>query len=133
MYYIKFIMKNNILKLIEYVYYLSLFLLFALYLFPGSLIGFLLHGDMSRELNLVDNPIGTSINHFFYFVYLTILASVCSSRKKIFFNNFYFIFLLSIILESSHLVIPNRAFELNDLFANIAGVVTIIMIKKILK
>ncbi len=126
-------MKNNILKFIEYVYYLSLFLLFVLYLFPGSLIGFLLHGDMSRELNLVDNPIGTSINHFFYFTYLTILASVCSSRKKIFFNSFYFVFLLSTILEASHLVIPNRAFELYDLFANIAGVVTIFMIKKILK
>ena len=45
---------------------------------------------------------------------------------------FFFIF-LSIFLELIHLVIPNRAFELNDLIANIAGVVSIFFVFKLKK
>ena len=44
-------MKNNVLKLIKYLYYLSLLALLILYLFPGSLIGYLLYGDLGKQLN----------------------------------------------------------------------------------
>ena len=67
MYYIKFIMKNNFFKLAEYLYYLSLAVLLILYLFPGSLIGYLLYGNLGQQPNLITNPIGTSINHLFFF------------------------------------------------------------------
>ena len=75
-------MKNNILKLIKYVYYLSLITLFTLYLFPGSLIGYLLYGNLSEQPNLINNPIGTSINHLFYFVYLSVLGLIYRSQIK---------------------------------------------------
>ena len=42
-----------------------------------------------------------------------------------------YLFLLSIILELFHLIIPNRAFEISDLFGNIAGVIFIIIIYKV--
>ena len=58
-------MKNHILQFIIYLYYLSLVVLLIIYLFPGSIIGYLLYGDLSKEPILVNNPIGTSINHFF--------------------------------------------------------------------
>ena len=126
-------MKNNVLKLIEYLYYFSLAALFILYLFPGSLIGYLFYGDFGKQPNIVDNPIGTSINHFFYFMYLTILAVICNLKKIQIFSNVYFIFFISFFLEISHFFIPNRAFELYDLLANIAGVLIIFLLRKLIK
>ena len=69
-------MKNTIFKLLEYTYYFSLLILFVLYLFPGSLIGYLLYGNLGQQPNLISNPIGTSINHLIFFFYLTILGLV---------------------------------------------------------
>ena len=133
MYYIKFIMKNNFFKLVKYLYYFFLAVLFVLYLFPGSLIGYFLYGNLRLQPVLIDNPIGTSINHLLYFMLLSILASICSSEKIQILTNFYFIFLVSIFLEISHFFIPNRAFEIYDLLANTTGVIVIFLIKKIIK
>jgi VanZ family protein len=118
------VMKNNILKSIMYLYYLSLIILLIIYLYPGSIIGYLLYADLSKQLSLVNNPIGTTINHFFYFFYLTFLGLIYNLTKKKFINSFLFLFFLSFFLELFHFFIPNRAFELNDLLANIVGVVS---------
>ena len=126
-------MKNNVLKLIEYLYYFSLGALFILYLFPGSLIGYLLYEDLGKQPSLVDNLIGTSINHLFYFIYLTALAVICNLKQTQIFTNFHFIFFISVFLELSHYIIPNRAFELYDLFANVAGVLMIFLLRKLIK
>ena len=126
-------MKNNILILIIYLYYLSLVFLLIIYLFPGSIIGYLLYGNLYLQPNFINNPIGTSINHFFYFTYLTFLGLIYSLRKKNFINSFLFLFTLSILLELLHFFIPNRAFELNDLLANNAGVVSVLFLFKLKK
>ena len=118
-------MKNNILKLIIYLYYLSLVLLLLIYLYPGSIVGYLLYGNLGKQPNLIDNPIGTSINHFFYFFYLAFLGIIYNLSEKKFINSFLFLFILSFFLELLHFFIPNRSFELNDLLANIVGVVSI--------
>jgi VanZ family protein len=118
-------MKNNILKSIMYLYYLSLVVLLIIYLYPGSIIGYLLYADLGKQPSLVNNPIGTSINHFFYFFYLTFLGLIYNLSEKKFINSFFFLFFLSFFLELLHFFIPNRSFELNDLLANIVGVVSI--------
>ena len=126
-------MKNNVLKLIEYLYYFSLVALFILYLFPGSLIGYFLYEDLGKQPNLVDNPIGTSINHLFCFMYLTTLAVISNLKNTQIFSNIYFIFFISFFLEISHLFIPHRTFELYDLLANIVGVLIIFIFRKLIK
>jgi len=126
-------MKNYILKFIIYLYYLSLVVLLIIYLFPGSIIGYLLYGDLSKQPSLVKNPIGTSINHFFYFFYLTFLGLIYNLNKKKFINSFLFLFFISFFLELLHFLIPNRAFEHNDLLANIVGVVSIFFLFKLKK
>ena len=118
-------MKNVILKFTIYLYYLSLIVLLILYLFPGSIIGYLLYGDLGIQPNLVENPIGTSINHFFYFFFLTFLGSVYKLSKQKFVNSNFFLITLSIFLELLHYIIPNRTFELNDVLANSTGVVVV--------
>ena len=126
-------MKNYVLKLIKYLYYFSLIALFILYLFPGSLIGYFFYGDLAKQPNLVDNPIGTSINHLFFFMYLTTLAVICNLKQIRVLTSFYFIFSISIFLEISHYFIPNRAFELYDLLANMFGVIIIFLLRKLFK
>ena len=134
MYYIQIGMKNNnILKFTIYLYYLSLIVLLILYLYPGSIIGYFLYGDLGTQPNLVENPIGTSINHFFYFFFLTFLGSIYSLNKKKFINSILFLFILSVFLELLHLIIPNRAFELNDVIANSAGVVCVYFLSSLKK
>ena len=126
-------MKNYIFKFIICLYYLSLVILLIIYLFPGSIIGYLLYGDLSKQPSFINNPIGTSINHFFYCFYLTFLGLVYNLNRKKFINSFLFILILSFSLELLHFVIPNRAFELNDLLANIAGVTGIFFLFKLKK
>ena len=133
MYYINLLMKNNIFKIIEYLYYFSLIVLFILYLFPGSLIGYFLYGNLGQQPNLIPNPIGTSINHLIYFSYITLLASIVRPSIKNILTNYKSILVISIILELLHMVIPNRAFEIYDLLANILGVIIILIGQKIIK
>ena len=133
MYYIKSIMKNTIFKLTEYIYYFSLLVLFILYLFPGSLIGYFLYGNLGQQPNLIANPIGTSINHLLFFSYITSLAIIVRSKVINTFNSYKTILLISGILEILHFIVPNRAFELYDLMANIIGVVIVLLIYNFIK
>ena len=126
-------MKNTIFKLTEYVYYFSLIVLLILYLFPGSLIGYLLYGNLGQQPNLISNPIGTSINHLIFFSYITALAIIVRIKVKNFFTNYLVIIFISCLLEILHLIVPNRAFELYDLIANLIGVVIILLINSFVK
>ncbi|OUW23946.1 MAG: hypothetical protein CBD34_01645 [Rickettsiales bacterium TMED174] len=133
MYYIRIEMKNNIFIILNYLFFSSLIILLILYLFPGSLIGYLFYGDLGRQPSIIINPIGTSINHFLFFFYLGILGSIVSIKEKKLINSFLFLFIISIILELLHYFIPNRAFELQDLLANSSGVIFANLIFKFFK
>ena len=121
-------MKNNVLKLIKYLYYFSLVTLLILYMFPGSLIGYLFYGDFGKQPDLISNPIGTSINHALAFLYLSTLGLISHMRDKSFNQITFFLLLLSIVLELCHYLIPNRSFEFLDLFANLLGTLLAIFI-----
>ena len=127
------VMKNNILKFIMYLYYLSLVILLIIYLYPGSIIGYLLYADLGKQPNLFSNSTGTNINHFCYFFYLTFLGLIYNSSEKKFINSFLFLFFLSFFLELLHFFIPNRAFELYDLIGNSTGVIGIFFLFKLIK
>ena len=121
-------MKNTIFKLLDYSYYFSLIILLVLYLFPGSLIGYFLYGNLGQQPDFISNPIGTSINHLVFFVYLSALGLTAGLKNKNFLNSFSFLFILSVLLELLHLLIPNRAFEYYDLLANSIGVVIVYLL-----
>ena len=121
-------MKNNVLKLIKYLYYFSLIALVILYLFPGSLIGYLFYGDYGKQPDLIPNPIGTSINHALAYFYLSMLGLISHMKDKSFIQTNIFLISLSIILELSHYFLPNRSFEFLDLFANLFGTLIAIFI-----
>ena len=126
-------MKITIFSTLKYLFYFSFITLLILYLFPGSLVGYFLYGNLGQQPDFISNPIGTSINHLVFFFYLSILGFIFRSNQKKFVNSFSFLFLISIILELLHYFIPNRAFELIDLYANSFGVLTAYFMFRFLK
>ena len=116
------------IRIIRYLYYFSLTGLLILYIFPGSLIGYFLYGDFSRQPDMIPNPMGTSINHALAFFYLSILGLMSYMRGPSFNQTIIFLIVLSLLLELSHLIIPNRSFEFLDLFANLLGTFLAIVI-----
>ena len=109
------------IRIVRYLYYFSLTGLLILYLFPGSLIGYFLYADFSRQPDMIPNPMGTSINHALAFFYLSIIALISYTGKKSFNQTLIFLIAISLLLELSHLFIPNRSFQFLDLFANLLG------------
>jgi len=116
------------IRIVRYLYYFSLTGLLILYLFPGSLIGYFLYGDFSQQPDMIPNPMGTSINHALAFFYLSILGLMSYMRGAGFNQTIIFLIVLSLILELSHLIIPNRSFQSLDLFANLLGTLLAIVI-----
>jgi|TARA_B100001996_G_scaffold132184_1_gene100528 VanZ family protein len=103
-------------------------LFLILYLYPGSILGFVVYNDFSKQPQVTPDFIFSS-NHVYAFLALSLLGFISYIEKKKLII-FYFLF-LSIILELSHLFIPNRSFQLFDLFGNILGVIISIIILKI--
>jgi len=116
------------IRIVRYLYYFSLVGLLILYLFPGSLIGYFFYKDLSRQPDLISNPMGTSINHAIAFFYLSTLGLISYMRGSSFNQTVIFLLILSIVLELSHLIIPNRSFESLDLFGNLLGTLIAIVI-----
>ena len=111
-------------------FYSGNIILIIFYLFPGSLFGWILYNDLSMQPQITKDFIISS-NHFYAFILLTSLGIFSfHNTKKINLLSVY-LFLLSIILELLHIIIPNRQFEMSDLFGNIVGVVFVILIYKI--
>ena len=105
-------------------------ILIILYLFPGSILGCFLYNDCYIQPQITRDFIISS-NHVYAFVLLSSLGVFSfHNTKKINFLSVY-LFLLSIFLELFHTIIPNRGFEMSDLFGNIVGVILVILIYKI--
>ena len=118
---------KNFLKI---VFHSSNIILISLYLFPGSIFGCFLYDDCYKQPQITKDFI-VSANHVYAFIVLTSLGVLSfHNTKKINFLIVY-LFLLSIILELFHIIIPNRGFEMSDLFGNIVGVILVIFIYKI--
>ena len=127
--YIKIIMKI-INKISILLFHITNLVLIVLYLYPGSILGCLLNNDCLIQPQIIINPT-ISINHLFAFIFLTSLGIFAYRySKKIKFLITY-LFLISIILELLHIIIPVRVFELADLIGNILGVILILIIYKI--
>ena len=116
------------IRIVWYLYYFSLTSLLTLYLFPGSLIGYFFYGDFDRQPDMIPNPMGTSINHSLAFFYLTILGLISYLNQTSFKKKIIFLLVISPFLELFHLFIPNRSFQYLDLFANLIGTLSAIVI-----
>ena len=112
----------KIISFLKFIFHTSVLFLIVISFFPGSLIGLLLYGELSIQPDLISNPFGTTLNHFIYYFYVAMLGFCLYSRNKNFKQLVYALFFLSIVLEITHFVVPNRTFQLYDLIANFLGV-----------
>ena len=117
-------------KLLILGFYSANIILIIFYLYPGSIFGHVLYGDSSIQPQLMRDFIVSS-NHLYAFIILSFFGVVAYQKtQKINFVIIY-LFILSIILELFHTIIPAREFEWADLFGNILGVFIVIIIYKI--
>ena len=121
----------KIIIFLKFIFHTSVLLLIILSLFPGSLPGYVLHGDFSQQPNLIDNPFGTTINHTIAYFYVSSLGFFLYLRNKNFQKLVYGLFFLSIILEVLQMFVPIRFFQLDDLIANFVGVLLAYFLVKI--
>jgi VanZ family protein len=117
----------NFFSKYKFLFYFCNLSLIFLYLFPGSLLGCFFYNNCELQPQITPNFI-ISTNHFFAFLVLSMIGFL--TFKKLNHLNFlitYLIF-LSTILEFMHLIIPERSFEISDLFGNLIGVVIAVII-----
>ena len=117
-------------------FYSANIILITLYLFPGSIFGCFLYDNCSIQPQItkdfITGDLIISSNHIYAFVLITSLG-VFSFHNTIKIDFlFVYLFLLSIILELFHIIIPVRGFGMSDLFGNIVGVILVLFIYKIM-
>ena len=124
-------MKNFFSKYKSIFFLLNLILIFF-YLFPGSILGWVVYDDFSSQPQITPDFIVSS-NHVYAFLIVSIIGFLTykNSIGKLLLS--MYLILLSIVLEICHLFIPERSFELPDLFGNLLGVVIILIINLLLK
>ena len=102
----------------KFIFYLVNACLIILYLFPGSILGFFIHGDLQIQPQITADFI-VSTNHVYAFFLVSLLGILSFNNSKKLNILIIYLLSLSIILEIFHLVIPGRSFELPDLFGNL--------------
>ena len=122
----------NFFSRYKLLFYLFNFFLIILYLFPGSLLGCFLYNDCKLQPQITKDFI-VSTNHLYAFALFSVIGYLTFNKSNQFiFLTFYLIF-LSIILEILHYIIPDRSFEIPDLFGNLIGVIIITIIVYLFK
>ena len=117
------------MKLIKILFFIVNIAFIIFYIYPGSIFGCLFYKDCSIQPQLTKDFIISS-NHFYAFLIISLFGF------QIFIQNYKNLIILylssSVILELSHLIIPNRSFQFSDMFGNIAGVIVSFTIIKLI-
>ena len=95
------------------------------YLFPGSILGFILYQNFNKQPQLSDDfnfiLVNFSSNHVYAFLALSFIGFLIffENKKK---NILVYFFSISFLYELLHIIIPNRSFQISDLYGNVLGV-----------
>ena len=117
--------KIHLLTII--IFHISNIGLILLYLYPGSIVGWLIYSDFQKQPQIISDFSFISLNHVFAFIILSLLGVNSFNSKKIRIL-FIYLFFISIVLELCHVLIPKRSFEYLDLIGNFLGVLLIFVL-----
>ena len=115
------------------LFHILIVILIILSLYPGSILGFLLLGDIRLQPQVTKDFLYISSNHFYVYFLISTLGFFSYLRDRKFKLVVIYLFFLSIILEVAHLVISERSFQIKDLTGNILGVLIAYIIVLIYK
>ena len=121
----------NFFSKYKLIFYFINFSLIFLYLFPGSLLGYLIYGNKKIQPQITPDFLISS-NHFYVFILLSTIGFLTFKKKKLITYLTFYLIILSIILEILHIFIPERSFEWSDLFGNFLGVIVVIFIRNLI-
>ena len=113
--------------LTKIIFHISNMGLIVLYLYPGSIFGWLIYGDFKKQPQITSDFLIISSNHVYAFIILSLLGIISFNINKIRIL-FIYLFSISIFLELCHVLIPKRSFEYSDLFGNFLGVLLIFVL-----
>ena len=117
----------NFFSKYKFIFYLCNFILIFLYLFPGSLLGWIIYNDLSLQPQITPNFIISS-NHLYAFIILSIIGLLTFNKTNHFLYICSYLIVLSLTLELMHYLIPERSFEFSDLFGNLSGVFIVLVL-----
>ena len=118
--------------LTKFMFHISNIVLIILYLYPGSILGWLFYNDSQKQPQITSDFFIFSSNHTYAFIVLSLLGLISYSNKKTGIL-FKYLFFISIALELAHALIPKRSFEYSDLFGNFLGVLLIFILHNLYK
>ena len=124
-------MKNFFSKY-KFIFFIFNFVLIFFYLFPGSILGWIIYNDPSSQPQITRNFIVSS-NHVYAFLTLSIIGFLTYKNKTNKIKLFIYLIILSVVLEIFHFFIPERSFEFSDLFGNLLGVLIMVIINQLIK
>ena len=117
------------MKFMKEFFYLLNVIIIILYLSPCSIFGYILYGDCSLQPQITNDFIVSS-NHVYAFIMLSIIGLIAFKHKLK--SIITYLIFVSFFLEFCHLFIEDRAFQKEDLFGNILGVIISILILKLI-
>ena len=124
---------DKAISYLRILFHILTLLLIILSLYPGSILGFMLYGDIRLQPQFTKDFLYISSQHLFVYLLVSTLGFFSYLRDRKFNLVVIYLFFLSIILEVTHLVISERSFQIVDLTGNILGVLiayTIVLIYK---
>ena len=124
-------MKKKFL-LRKIIFHISNIGLILIYLYPGSIFGWLIYGNPQIQPQLTSNFSIFSSNHVYTFIVLSLLGLFSYYKDKVNIL-FLYLFFISIFLELCHILIPQRTFEYQDLFGNLLGIFLIFVVLNLYK
>tara|TARA_B100001063_G_scaffold245646_1_gene281912 strand:+ start:926 stop:1315 length:390 start_codon:yes stop_codon:yes gene_type:complete len=111
---------KKISLLTKITFHISNIGLIFIYLYPGSIFGWFFYDDIKKQPQLTSDFMIISSNHFYVFIYLSLLGLFSYNKDKIKIL-FSYLFFISIFLELLHILIPQRSFQYQDLLGNFFG------------
>ena len=117
----------NFFSKYKFIFHLANIFLIILYIYPGSILGYVVYGDLYTQPQITRDFI-VSTNHVYAFFLISLLGFLTFKKSNKLNILILYLLILSIILEILHLIIPERSFQLADLFGNLIGVIILIII-----
>ena len=125
----KFFKYKIIMPKIKILFHILNIIFIILYIYPGSILGYLIYKDFNKQPQLTRDFIIFSSNHVYVFIIFSLLGIL--SFKKDLKKITYYLFLVSIFLELMHIIVPNRGFQVADLLGNVLGVILSLILYKL--
>ena len=105
--------------------------LIILYLYPESIMGWLIYDNFQKQPQITGDFIISS-NHFYAFMILSLLGIISFSNEQIKILSIYS-FCIAIFLELCHIIIRRRTFQYLYMLGNLLGVFLVLFFFNVYK